>query len=409
LAARAVVRIKPGKQAALRAGRPWVYRGEIDLVGGDPQTGDVVEVGDAHGGFVALGFYHTTSVLAVRLLTRRRDAVIDTAFFRGRLAAAWDLRRRMASDPTVCRVVFAEADGLPGLIADRLDDVIVVSTLVAGMDARLHEVVDALAELTGVRRFFERNDGPVRRLEGLPERVGPLRGDIPDHVEIREGSVRMRVDLRHGQKTGHFLDQRDNHLAFGEAVRRILLPPSGDAGLRVLDAFCHTGGFGLQALAAATTAETPADVVFLDSADTAVGGALANAELSGLLGARGVQGNAFDALRAYERAGERFDAVVLDPPAFARGRATLDGAYRGYKEINLRAMRLLAPGGLLCTCSCSQPVDETMFGEMLRDAAADAGRRLRILLRRGAPVDHPGLLGADETQYLKCWVLQAVE
>lgn len=402
------MRLQAGKQAALRSGRPWVYRGEIAVVAGEARTGDVVEVEDVRGSFLALGFYHVSSVLAVRLLTRRRDAAIGPDFFRARLAAAWDLRQRMAADPRVCRVVFAEADGLPGLIVDRLGDVIVVSTLVAGMDAHLAELVEMLAEMTGVGLFFERNDGPVRRLEGLPERVGSLRGEVPDQVEIAEGSVRLLVDLRHGQKTGHFLDQRDNRLAFGDAVRRLLLPaPAGR--LRILDAFCHTGGFGLQALAAASAAATAAEAVLLDSAATAVRGALANAELSGLAGAVGVEANAFDALRSYERDGERFDAVVLDPPAFARGRASLDGAYRGYKEINLRAMRLLAPGGLLCTCSCSQPVDAKMFEEMLTDAAADSGRRLRVLQRRGAPSDHPGLLGADETHYLKCWILQAFD
>jgi len=403
-----VVRLLPGKQAALRTGRQWVYRGEIGSTAGGPHTGDVVAVEDARGTFLALGFYHDTSVLAVRVLTRRRDVTIDAAFFRERLAAAWDLRRRAADDPELCRVVFAESDGLPGLIADRLGAVIVVSTLVAGMDARLSDLTGALEELTGVHDFFERNDGPVRRLEGLPERVGPVRGSPPTEVEIREGAVRLLVDLRHGQKTGHFLDQRANHLAFGAAVGRLALPTRTEP-LRILDAFCHTGGFGLQGLAAAAAAGTPCETVFLDAADAAVGGALANAGSSGLRGAVGLRGNAFDELRALERSGERFGAIVLDPPAFARGRAQLDGAYRGYKELNLRAMRLLGPGGLLCTCSCSQPVDETMFGEMLRDAAADAGRRLRVLERRGAPVDHPGLLGAAETHYLKCWLLLAAD
>ncbi len=408
LAECALVRVRPGKQAALRAGRPWVYRGEIETIRGEARTGGVVRVEDAHGTFVALGFYHQTSVLAVRILTNRPDTSIDAQFFYRRLASAWDLRKRMVDDPSVCRIVFAEADGLPGLIADRLDDVIVVSTLVAGMDARLGEIVDALAELTGVRCFFERNDGPVRGLEGLPERIGPLRGDPSDRVEIREGAVSLRVDLRHGQKTGHFLDQRDNRQAFGAAVRR-LLPLAPGRVVRILDAFCHTGGFGLQAMAAVAALGAPTEAVFLDAAETAVRDALDNAERNGFGGARGVRGNAFDVLRQYERSDQHFAAVVLDPPAFARGRATLNGAYRGYKEINLRAMRMLEPGGVLCTCSCSQPVDETMFRDMLRDAAADAGRRMRVLARRGAPPDHPGLLGADETQYLKCWILQAME
>lgn len=402
---RAIVRLQAGKQGALRAGRPWVYRGEIAHVQGRPVSGEVVAVEDAVGAFCALGFYHETSVLAVRVLSRRADATCDAAFFRARLEAACALRRRLADDPAVCRLVFAEADGLPGVIADRFGGVIVLSTLVTGMDARRDELAADLADLTGVPHVFERNDGPVRRLEGLPERVGPLRGEPPEEAEIREGAVRLRIDLRHGQKTGHFLDQRSNHLAFGEAVSRLLT-----AGpVRLLDAFCHTGGFGLQGLAATAAAGLPATATFLDSSESAVGRALANAALSGLAGATGLVGNAFDELRSLEAAGERFDAVVLDPPAFARGRSQLDAAYRGYKECNLRAIRLLAPGGLLCTCSCSQPVEEAMFAGMLADAAADAGRRLRVLWRRGAPPDHPGLLGAVETSYLRCWLLQAVD
>ncbi len=402
------VRLRPGRQAPLRAGRPWVYRTEIAAVQGEPADGDVVVVEDARGAFVAQGFYHRSSTLAVRLLTASAAEVVDAAFFHRRLTAAWALRRRLAPDPTACRVVFAEADGLPGLIADRFGAVVVVSTLVAGMDARLAEIVEVLAELTGVECFYERNEGPVRRREGLPERSGVLRGALPASLEVREGDVRLIVDVRHGQKTGHFLDQRSNRLAFGEAVRRLLLADAAGP-VRVLDAFCHTGGFGLQALAAARACGAVAEVTFLDASETAVAAAQAGALHNGLAAARGVAGNAFDVLRAWDAEDQRFAAVVLDPPAFARGRATLDAAYRGYKEINLRAMRLLSPGGLLCTCSCSQSVSVAMFGEMLRDAAADAGRRLRVLERRGAPPDHPGLLGADETDYLKCWLLQAVD
>lgn len=399
------VRLREGKRAAIVRGRPWVYRGEIARIQGDPATGDVITLVDPQGAFLGRGFYHRESLLAVRLLTRRPDEAIDDAFFSTRLQAAWALRRRLIADPRVCRVVFAEADGIPGLIADRYDTTLVVQTLVAGVDARLPLLVAELAALTGVRGVWERNEGPVRRLEGLPERTGPVWGEPPDQVEIQEGLVRLRVNLRTGQKTGHFLDQRANHAAFGATVGRLLVAEGAGEPVRVLDAFCHTGGFGLAALAAG------ADMVaFVDSAAAAVEAAIANAERNGWAGrSQGIAVNAFDHLRVLARAGERFAAVVLDPPAFAHGRAQLDAAYRGYKEINLRALRLLAPGGLLCTCSCSQPVSVEMFLAMLADAAADAGRRVRVLGLRGAPPDHPGLLGAGETQYLKCVFAQAVD
>ena len=405
MGATSVVWLREAKRAAIVKGRPWVYRGEIARIEGAPATGDIVTLLDPRGIFLAKGFYHQASLLAVRLLSRRADEDIDEPFFLRRLEAAWDLRRRILADPRVCRVVFAEADGLPGLIADRYDVAMVVQTLVAGMDARLPTLAAVLADLTGVRGVFERNEGPVRRLEGLPERIGAVWGDPPDEVDIREGPVGLRVHLHTGQKTGHFLDQRENHAAFGDLVARMLLGGAAGPGTRVLDAFCHTGGFGLAALAAGA-----GDVTFLDSAATAVDAALANAGRNGwAASAHPLCANAFDRLRTLAREGEEFGAVVLDPPAFAHGRGQLDAAYRGYKEINLRAMHLLAPGGLLCSCSCSQPVTPEMFLDMLADAAADAGRRLRVLAVRGAPPDHPGLLGAGETQYLKCVLAQAVD
>ncbi len=386
---------------ALSAGRPWVYRGEIARVDGSPSTGDLATVVDARGEFVATAFYHTQSLLAARVLTRQMEESVDDAFFTRRLEQAWQLRVRLLDNPRVCRAVFAEADGIPGLVADRYEDVLVVQTLVAGTDQRLAQLARELVRITGVAHVLERNEGPVRRLEGLPERVGSLLGAPPDAVEIREGDVRLRVDLRGGQKTGHFLDQRENHQAFGKLLGRLLAP---DGPVRVLDAFCHTGGFGLAALATGAT-----EVTFLDQAAPALASVRGNAILNGFSGAQTVEANAFDHLRALVRAGEQFDAVVLDPPAFARGRAQLDAAYRGYKEINLRAMRLVRPGGVLCSCSCSQPVTHSMFGEMLADAAADAGRRVRVLEVRGAPPDHPGLVGAGETSYLKCFHLQMIE
>jgi 23S rRNA (cytosine1962-C5)-methyltransferase len=405
------VYLKPGAHLALRTGRPWVYRSELARVEGDPDSGDVVAVADAHGTFIAWAFYHRTSTLAARLLSRNPHEVVDDAFLGRRLDAAVAYRRHVL-DPAcwdeggACRLVFAEADGLPGLVVDRYDAVLVLQVLSAGMERRLDALCKHLSDLTGIEDLFARDDSRVRGLEGLPPRVGPLRGHPPSVVTVREGDLRLEVDLGAGQKTGHFLDQRENRVRFGHLVEG-LLRREGSAPLgggRVLDAFCHTGGFGLQALAAGA-----ASALFVDSqaAPLAAVGRIATA--NGLRGWSTLQANAFDVLRALARAGQQFAAVVLDPPAFARGKAQLPGAFRGYKEINLRAMRLLAPGGLLCTSSCSQAVSEAMFEEMLQEAAADAGRRLRVIGRYGAPPDHPGVLGAAETRYLKCFFLQAAD
>jgi 23S rRNA (cytosine1962-C5)-methyltransferase len=388
------VTLRPGRERALAVGRRWVYRSELGTVAAAAQPGDVVDVLSAQGAFVARGFYNPRSQLAVRVVTEDRDEAVDADLVRRRVAAAWQYRRRLADDPRCCRVIFAEADGLPGVIADRLGDVVVLQVLALGM-ARFQEVVvAALAELLLPRAIYARNDGRVRVREGLPEERGTVWGSLPERVEVEEGGIRLAVDPAGGQKTGHYLDQRANHLRLRQLARAV--------GGEALDAFCHTGGFGLQALAAGCRR-----VTFLDSSAAAVAAALDNAAANGFAGrAEGVTANAFDQLRAFEREGRRFDVIVLDPPAFARGRSTLDAAYRGYKDINLRAMRLLRPGGLLVTCSCSQPVSEDMFLRMLTDAAADAGCRMRLIERRGPGTDHPGLLGADETVYLKCAFLQ---
>lgn len=418
IAGGATARLKPGKQAGPRSGRPWVYRGEIEAVQGAPVSGDLVAVTDAYGQWLGWAFYHETSVLALRLLGGVPGEVPGDAFFERRLAAAVAYRREVLGpeafgDEGACRLVFAEADGLPGLIVDKFGPVLVCQVLTAGIERRLAFLSECLAALTGSEVIFARNEGAVRRLEGLSQRSGPLRGTPPDIVPIREGAVLLGVDLRAGQKTGHFLDQRENRLLFGGLIRALgggngaeatTVPGAGSAALpTVLDCFCHSGGFGLQALAAGA-----ARVLFVDTQTPALEAVRRNAQMNGFEDWEVQQANAFDLLRALEREGRQFAAVVLDPPAFARARAQLDGAYRGYKEINLRAMRLLAPGGLLCTSSCSQAVSEEMFDAMLRDAAADAGRRLRVIARRGAPPDHPGLLGADETAYLKCRFLQAL-
>ncbi len=391
------MRLLPGEEADLRRGRRWVYANEVAAVEGTPEPGGVVDVADARGRTVARGFFNPRSQIAVRILTHD-DEPVDAGFIRRRLEAAWRHRQRVfAGRPgrlRACRVVYGEADLLPGVVVDRFGDVLVIQTLALGAERRLDQICDALAEMFAPAAIVERNDAPVRELEGLDLRKGVLRGALPSELVVEEEGVALRVDVLAGQKTGHFLDQLDNRLA-----ARWLM-----AGLRVLDAFCYTGGFGLHAAWAGA-----GSVTLVEDSAWALELALANAAANGVAErVRGVRGNAFDELRRLAASGERFDAVVLDPPAFAKARAAVPAALRGYKEINLRAMKLLPPGGLLVTSSCSSHLSEEEFLACVHEAAGDAGRLLRLIERRGAGPDHPVLLGAPETGYLKCLICEVI-
>ena len=382
--------LRPGKERAIAAGRRWAYRTE--LLPTDAAPGSVADLVDSRGAFIARGFYNPRSELAFRVVTEDPDEPVDADLVRRRIAAAWAYRRRAADDPRYCRAFFSEADGLPGLVADRLGEVVALQISALGLQRWQPLIVETLVDLIRPAAVYERGEGSARRREGLPEASGVRWGALPEPLVVREGGLTLRIDVAAGQKTGHYLDQRGNRLRLRQLAR----------GGEVLDAFCNTGGFGLQALAAGC-----AHATFLDISPAGVAAALANAEVNGFASrADGCVANAFDQLRAYEHDGRRFDCVILDPPAFARGRASLDAAFRGYKEINLRAMRLLRPGGLLVTSSCSQPVTDDMFLRMLADAAADARCRMRVVERRGAGPDHPGLLGAEQTLYLKCIFLE---
>lgn len=389
----AVVQLLPGRHAALRAGRRWVYRTEVNGVAGeDFEPGDVVRVVDARGQVVGKGFINPRSMILVRLLTDDPDEPVDEDLLVRRLLRAWDFRRRVLEDTGSCRVVFAEADLLPGLIVDKYEDVLVVQMLALGIERWRPVLLRALDELFMPLGIYERNDVPLREREGMPRRAGFIKGPFDPRVRIRENGIPLWVDVARGQKTGHFLDQRENRAALRPYAR----------GARVLDAFCHTGGFAVHA---AVYGAAWVDAV--DSSAEALELARANAELAGVAErVRLHRADAFEFLRARAAAGERYDLVILDPPAFAKSRRALDGAYRGYKEINLQAMRLLVPGGILVTCSCSSPVTFSMFEQVLADAAADAGRRLRLVERRGQARDHPVAWGHAESGYLKCLVVE---
>lgn len=389
----AVVQLQPGRQKRVQAGHPWVYRTEVAEVNGQVEPGQIVDVVDHRGRFLGRGYINPRSQILVRMLTRQQEE-INRGFFRRRLEAAIAYRRQVAAGAEACRLVFAEADLLPGLIVDRYGDYLVLQTLALGMAAWQETLVELLLELLHPAGIYERNDVPVRELEGLPQQKGYLYGQFDPRVILRENGVWLEVDLAEGQKTGHFLDQRENRAAIRPYV----------AGARVLDCFCHNGGFALQAALGGAR-----EVTGVDSSAAALAQARRNAELNGLQGTcRFREANVFDELRRLEQAGERFDAIVLDPPAFVKSRHALEGALRGYKEINLRAMKLLPAGGYLFTASCSYHLPAETFWQVLAEAAADVRRQVRLIERRHQAPDHPSLLAYPESSYLKFFVLQVL-
>ncbi len=381
--------LQPGAEARVRAGHLWVYRAEIARIDGSPEDGDEVAVLTAAGHELGTGLLNTQSVITVRLMAPP-GAALDEAFFRLRLERAVAMRARVARGSTACRLVFGDGDLLPGLIVDRYGDLLVVQTLTLGMDRRKAMLVRLLGDLIGPRGVFARNDPAVRRLEGLPRETGWLAGGGSTEVEIEEDGVRFLVDVARGQKTGFFLDQRENRARAAE------LAPGGT----VLDGFAYTGAWGIRAAAAGA-----GSVTAIDSSADAVAMAARNAALNGV-GDRVsfLTGNAFDELRRLVAARARFDLVVLDPPAFAKTRGAVAAGLAGYKEVNLRALKLVAAGGWLVTCSCSYHVDEAALRDTVWDAARDARRSIRLVETRYQARDHPVHPAMPETRYLKCLV-----
>jgi len=388
----ATVFLKPEREVRLRSGHLWIFAGEIARIDGKVEDGDVVDVRAYRGRWVGRGFLNRRSSLTVRLLTHRPEE-IDEGFFRRRLADAWASRRRMLLGTLdACRVVSAEGDLLPGLIVDRYGDVLVIQTLSLGMDVRKALLVDLLSELLAPAAVYERNDPHVRTLEGLAQQVGWLRGERDPIVEIHEGPARFLVDVAGGQKTGFFLDQRENRLTASALVK------DGD----VYDAFCYTGAFAIYAALGGAKSVTA-----VDSSADALHLARRNADLNGVAErCRLVEGNVFDELRRLADAGAHFDAVILDPPAFARSKETLSRALGGYKEINLRALKLLRPGGVLVTCSCSFHMTAALLQSVVAEAALDAKRDVRLVEARGHARDHPVHPAMPETRYLTCLVCE---
>lgn len=383
------VYLRRGREQRVLGGHPWVFRSDIEREDG-AADGLPVRVLTLAGRFLAMAVYNPRSQISLRILSRR-DEPIDGAFIRGRVRRALDYRRRFA-DLNSCRLIFAESDGLPAVIADKFGDVIVLQILCLGMERFKEDIVDALAQELSPRGIYERNDVPVRELEGLTQQTGLLFGEVPDRVEMQENGVRFLVDVKEGQKTGFFLDQKENRAAIAPFV----------PGMRVLDCFTHTGSFALHAAHYGA-----AEVTGVDISEHACACALENARLNGVEDrVRFECANAFDFLRAHQTAGEQYDVVILDPPAFTKTRSAVEGALRGYKEINLRGMKLTRDGGFFVTCSCSQHVTPDLFRRMLMDAQKDAHVQLRQIEWRTQGRDHPILLASPETQYLKCGIFQ---
>ncbi len=387
----ATVLLKPGKESRIVSGYLWIFSGDIARLDGRVDDGEIVDVRTLRGKWLGRGFLNSGTGLAVRLLTTRPEA-IDDAFWRRRLTAAIEYRRRFVRDTTAYRLVYSEGDMLPGLIVDDYAGVLVLQTLTLGMDRRKEMLSDLLMELAAPAAIYERNDASARRLEGLDAQRGWMRGEASTMVEIVEAGARFRVDIAGGQKTGFYLDQRENRTALAPFVR--------DAD--VLDVFCYSGGFAIHAAMAGARRVTA-----IDSSAEAVQAAGEHAVLNGVEDrCEFVEANAFDELR--RRVGEQlsYDVVILDPPPFAPTRESVERAAAGYKEINLRALRLLRPGGVLVTCSCSYHVGEALLLQIVGSAAADAHRNVRVIEARGQARDHPAHPAMPETRYLSCLVLE---
>jgi 23S rRNA (cytosine1962-C5)-methyltransferase len=380
--------ISPRGVERLRLGHLWIYRSDVRSAQAEP--GAIVRLTDERGRFHGHAFYSDKSQISIRLLTRN-DVPADRAFFTERLRRAAAYRKLVVENSEAYRLVYSEADLLPSLIADRYGDYLVIQTLSQATERLKSLFTEILVEIFSPKGVLERNDPKVRLLEGLDQRVSVLYGEVPAETLVKENGVTIAYDLAKGQKTGSFLDQRENHWA----ARRYA---SGE----VLDCFSYQGGFAL------TIADKCAHVEGIEMAPAAVEAARHNQQLNSISNVNFREGNTFDVLKEYDEVGRRFQMVILDPPAFAKNRDSIPAAHRGYKEINLRALKLLEPGGFLVTCSCSYHITEALFLQILAEAANDARRNIIVAERRTQAQDHPILLTMPETHYLKCMIIKSL-
>lgn len=393
------VRIKKGGGRALKAGGAWIYDNEIDTIDGEFTGGDMVAVEDFDGYPLGQGFINTNSKITVRMMTRKKDTVVDEAFIEMRVRNAWEYRKTTV-DTSSCRLIFGEADFLPGIVIDKFADVLVVESLALGIERWKPVILDKLRQVLSedgitIRGIYERSDAKVRLQEGLERYKGFIGEPFDTRVEIAENGVRYIVDVEDGQKTGFFLDQKYNRLA----VQRLC------KGKKVLDCFTHTGSFALNAGIAGA-----ASVLGVDASELGVNQARENAALNGLSDTVSfVCADVFDLLPKLEQKGEKFDVVILDPPAFTKSRNSIKNAIKGYREINLRGMKLVKDGGYLATCSCSHFMDPELFTKTIREAAGNVHKRLRQVEYRTQAADHPILWAADQSYYLKFYIFQVCD
>jgi 23S rRNA (cytosine1962-C5)-methyltransferase len=380
--------LKPGREKSLQHRHPWVFSGAVERVKCEPQAGETVVVRSSNGGFLAYAAFSPTSQIRARVWTFREGETVDAAFLRARLERAIAARAALPPESDGLRLVHSESDGLPGLVVDRFADTLAVQVLSAGMEPWRDTVVELLVELTGCPNVYERSDAEVREMEGLAPRKGLLRGGLPAPLTIAEYGLKYHVDVEHGQKTGFYLDQRENRRRIGELAR----------GKEVLNCFCYSGGFTLAALNGGAVS-----ALSVDSSPEALDLARANVALNGLPEDRAqwLQADVFKALRQFRDQGRSFDLIVLDPPKFAPTAQHAEKAARAYKDINLWALKLLRPGGLLATFSCSGGVSAELFQKIVAGAAVDAGVEGQVLEHFTAAADHPVALSFPEGDYLK--------
>lgn len=396
----AVVTLRKGAGRILKQGGPWIYDNEIESIMGNFEDGDIVLVHDFDGYPLGRGFINRNSKLTVRMMTRNHDTDIDEDFIRMRVQNAWEYRKKVMDDISSCRVIFGEADFLPGIVVDKFADVLVVESLALGIDRFKVMIVDMLKELMArdgihIRGVYERSDAKVREQEGMERYKGFIGEPFDTKVEIVENGVHYYVDVKDGQKTGFFLDQKYNRRAVAKLCK----------GARVLDCFTHTGSFALNAGLAGAE-----HVTGVDASELGVAQARENAALNGLEDrVEFICEDVFDLLPCLEKQGEKYDVVILDPPAFTKSRSSIKKAVKGYREINLRGMKLVKDGGYLATCSCSHFMDYELFTKTIGQAAQNVHKRLRQVEFRTQAPDHPILWGAGDSYYLKFYVFQVVE
>lgn len=394
-----VVTLKKGEGRTLKAGGAWVYDNEIDTILGSFENGDIVTVHDFDGYFMGYGFINTNSKITVRIMSRHKEHPVTEEFLRGRVRAAWEYRKQVI-DTSSCRIIFGEADWLPGLVVDKFSDVLVVESLALGIDKLKPLILNSLVEILKedgitIRGIYERSDAKVREQEGLPRYKGFIGEPFDTKVEIVENGVKYIVDVQDGQKTGFFLDQKNNRAAIQKLCK----------DKKVLDCFTHTGSFALNAGIAGASS-----VLGVDASELGVRQAQENARLNHLEDRVTFQcADVFDLLPSLEEQGEKFDVVILDPPAFTKSRQATKNAVKGYREINLRGLKLVKDGGFLATCSCSHFMDPELFAKTIREAARGAHKRLRQVEFHTQAPDHPILWAAEESYYLKFYVFQVCE